>query len=416
MTSHHLLRRGFSSASAAAKPSATSLFASTPLGKPDAILGVTEAFKRSDNPQKINLGVGAYRDANGKPYVLPSIRHAEARLRDAQMEYLPVSGLPGFVDHSVALAYGKDSAVAVGGNYAGIQALSGTGACRIAGDLIARCMKKPDGEAAPLVLVPDPTWANHHAIFADAHCRVATYAYYDPKTKGVDVKACVEDLKRAPKGSVVLLHATAHNPTGCDLSMEEWGDVLGVVRERGLQTLFDSAYQGFTSGDLERDAASIRLAADMGCKVLLAQSYSKNMGLYGHRVGCVSLMTGDRDEAQAVESQMKIIARSMWSNPPIAGARLVNEVLGDPELESMWKEEMRGMAGRITGMRKLLVQALDEAGSKAGWKHIVEQNGMFTYSGLSKSQVDQLANEWAVFLTANGNSANLCYPQLSLSM
>lgn len=383
---------------------APSLFAATPLGAPDAILGVTEAYARSENPRKVNLGVGAYRDAAGLPFVLPSVRAAEARIvaRGDGMEYLPVSGLPGFVANSVALAYGRGGEVAGGGEYAGIQTLSGTGACRIAGELISRCMTLPEGEGRPLVLVPDPTWANHHAIFKDAGCRVATYAYYDSGTKGVDVKGCLESLRRAPKGSVVLFHATAHNPTGCDLKMDEWREVLGVVRERGLQALFDSAYQGFTSGDAEKDAASIRLAAEMGCKVLLAQSYSKNMGLYGHRVGCVSLLTGGMDEARAVESQMKIIARAMWSNPPIAGARIVNEVLGDAGLEELWKGEMRDMAGRIIGMRKALVVALEQAGSKADWGHIMKQNGMFTYSGLTKGQVDQLASEWAVFLTGNG--------------
>lgn len=397
-------RRALSASAPAAPPAAQpSLFARTPLGPPDAILGVTEAFKRSGNPRKINLGVGAYRDGAGRPYVLPSIRAAELALaaEGRDMEYLPVTGLRSFVEKSVRLAYGDANDHLRAGCYAGLQALSGTGACRIAGDLVARCMDKA-GEGKPLVLVPDPTWANHHAIFRDANCRVETYAYYDPARRGVDVAACLADLRRAPRGSVVLLHATAHNPTGCDLALDEWADVLGVARDRGLQCLFDSAYQGFTSGDADADAASIRMAADMGCNVLLAQSFSKNMGLYGHRVGCVSLLTASAEEAAAVESQMKIIARAMWSNPPVAGVRLVDAVLGDPKLEAMWREEMRGMAGRIMSMRKALVDALAGAGSAADWTHIVKQNGMFTYSGMTKPQVEQLADEWAVYLTGNG--------------
>lgn len=399
-----LSRRALASAAARAPDGgAPSLFAGTPQGPPDAILGVTEAFKRSDNPRKINLGVGAYRDGDGRPYVLPSVRAAEVALagEGRDMEYLPVSGLRSFVEKSVRLAYGEGNEHVRSGCFAGLQALSGTGACRIAGDLIARCMDKA-GEGRPLVLVPDPTWANHHAIFRDANCRVETYAYYDARRRGVDVAACLADLRRAPRGSVVLLHATAHNPTGCDLAADEWAAVLGVARDRGLQCLFDSAYQGFTSGDADEDAAAIRLAADMGLKVLLAQSFSKNMGLYGHRVGCVSLLTGSVGEAAAVESQMKKIARAMWSNPPVAGARLVDAVLGDARLEGMWRAEMRGMAGRIGGMRRALVGALADAGSGADWGHVERQNGMFAYSGLTAGQVARLADEWAVFLTADG--------------
>jgi aspartate/tyrosine/aromatic aminotransferase len=394
-----LARRALAT-STSAQPS---LFASTPLGPPDAILGVTEAYKRSTNPSKINLGVGAYRDADGHPYVLPSVRAAERQIadRNMNMEYLPVSGLRSFVEKSVRLAYGGRNRRVEAGEYAGIQTLSGTGACRVGGELVSRCMERSGGGKA-LVLVPDPTWANHHAIFRAAGCEVATYGYYDAARGGVDVARCLADLRRAPAGSVVLLHATAHNPTGCDLSLEEWADVLRVVRERGLQCLFDSAYQGFTSGDADVDAAAIRLAADMGCNVLLAQSFSKNMGLYGHRVGCVSLLTGSRREASAVESQMQIIARAMWSNPPIAGVRIVDEVLGDAKLEAMWREDVRRMAGRIIAMRHSLVRALAEAGSTADWGHIVKQNGMFTYSGLSEAQVGRLADEWAVFLTGNG--------------
>jgi aspartate aminotransferase, mitochondrial len=383
--------------------SVSSRFGIVPLGPPDPILGVTEAFKADPSPNKINLGVGAYRDDSGRPYVLPSVRIAERRLVDANldMEYLPVSGLQPFVKNALNLAYGSRNPHITAGNVASIQTLSGTGACRIAGEFMAR-FPSTAGEK-PLVLVPAPTWGNHHAIFGDSGCAVETYAYYDPSTKGVNIDALIASLRNAPAGSTVLLHATAHNPTGADPTSEQWSEISAVVKEKGHTPLFDSAYQGFTSGCTDIDAASIRMFVNDDHKsIMLAQSFSKNMGLYGHRVGCFSILTSSVDEARAIDSQLKIIARALWSNPPITGARIAAEILCDPELNALWRCEVRGMADRIKLMRTELRAALENAGSQHDWSHVTNQAGMFCFSGLSADAVAVLAKDHSVYLTSNG--------------
>lgn len=282
-----------------------------------------------------------------------------------------------------------------------MQTLSGTGALRIFGEFMHRFLEGKAGQK-PLVLLPNPSWANHAPIFRDSGCRVGTYRYYDEVTHGLDFDGCLSDLEQAEEGAVVLLHACAHNPTGVDFGMEEWARVSDVVREKGLLPLFDMAYQGFTSGDLDVDAEGLRRFVADGHRVVLAQSFSKNFGLYGHRVGCLSIMGENADEREAVESQLKILARPMYSNPPISGVRIVEEVLGDAELEGMWREEMKGMAQRIEGMRKSLREGLETHGSKLDWAHIERQNGMFCYSGLTKEQVHKLREEFSVYLASNG--------------
>jgi aspartate aminotransferase, mitochondrial len=380
-----------------------SRFSSVPLGPPDPILGVTEAFKADPSTIKINLGVGAYRDDAGHPYVLPSVRVAERRLVDAghDMEYLPVSGLQSFVKKALVLAYSLENAYLKDGNVAALQTLSGTGACRIAGEFLAR-FGSSDGEK-PLVLMPSPTWGNHHAIFRDAGCDIGTYAYYDPATKLVDIESLVASLRKAPAGSTVLLHATAHNPTGADPTHEQWAAISAVIKEKGHTPLFDSAYQGFTSGNTDVDATSIRMFVNDGHRsIMLAQSFSKNMGLYGHRVGCFSILTDSKTEAKAIDSQLKIIARALWSNPPLTGAFIAAEILGDPKLDAMWRQEVLGMANRINLMRSGLQGALEATGSSLDWSHITKQAGMFCFSGLSADAVAVLAKEHSVYLTSNG--------------
>lgn len=402
------MRRFLASIAADGRPGAdqlTSRFAATPLGPPDAILGITEAFNRDTNPRKVNLGVGAYRDAKGSPFILPCVRDAQRRLvdRDLAMEYLPVSGNAAFVERALALAYGPECAQLNGGVVAGLQALSGTGACRMAGELMVRWMDTAKtNRTQPLILMPNPTWANHIAIFRDAGCKVGTYSYYDADTKSVNIDAMLADLEQAPEGAAVLLHATAHNPTGCDPTIEQWKSISHVCAQRGLQVVFDSAYQGFTSGNADEDAASVRAFVADGHKIILAQSFSKNLGLYGHRVGAVSVVCDSPEERAAVESQLKILARAIWSNPPIAGARIAEEVFGNADLEKQWHVDLMTMANRIKSMRVGLKDALAVAGSKLDWSHIVEQNGMFTFSGLSPKAVEDLAEYWSVYLTKNG--------------
>lgn len=386
-------------------PSAAPLsrFSKTPKGPEDAILGVTVAYNNDTNPKKINLGVGAYRDDLGFPFVLSAVREAEHRILDRKphMEYLPVAGSATFVDKAIRLAYGSNEFVD-SGCVAAVQTLSGTGACRMAGVLMDRFLDGASRDAKPLILLPNPSWANHRPIFLDAGCNVDSYTYYDPATKSLDFDGCIKSLSDAPAGSVVLLHACAHNPTGVDPSIEQWREISAVLKAKGHLPLFDMAYQGFTSGDMDTDAASLRLFVEDGHRVVLAQSFSKNFGLYGQRVGCLSVLTDSKEETAAINSQLKIIARPMYSNPPIAGVRLVEEILGDEKLEQSWKSEMRDMALRIISMRSTLKDSLSQLGSVRNWDHIVNQHGMFCFSGLTKEQVDDLRERHSVYLTANG--------------
>ncbi|KAA8495555.1 Aspartate aminotransferase, mitochondrial [Porphyridium purpureum] len=376
-----------------------SRWSKVPLGPEDAILGVTVAYNHDPNPKKINLGVGAYRDDEGKPFVLESVRMAERILLEAEnaMEYLPVAGDKTFVKNALKLAFGSECSAAPGfENFAGMQTLSGTGACRMGGELLARFYDAPD------VYLPTPSWANHTPIFKDAGCTVKGYTYYDASTCGLDFKGMVADIEKMPPSSVVLLHACAHNPTGVDPSKAQWDQLSALMREKHLVPFFDMAYQGFTSGDADVDAYAPRKFLKDGHHMILAQSFSKNFGLYGHRVGCLSFACDSVAEAQAVESQLKILARPMYSNPPIHGVRVVNEILQEKTLESKWRLEMQGMAERITGMRMKLRSGLEARGSAKIWDHITSQNGMFCYSGLTPEQVGRLSTEWSVYLTKNG--------------
>lgn len=252
------------------------------------------------------------------------------------------------------------------------------------------------------MLLPNPSWANHGPIFADGGCRVGSYDYYDPATRGLDFDGCLKSLAAAPDGAAVLLHACAHNPTGVDPSPAQWDELSALLSRKRRTPLFDMAYQGFTSGDADVDAAALRRFVADGHRVLLAQSFSKNFGLYGHRVGCLSVLTDIPEETAAVTSQLKIIARPMYSNPPLAGVRIVEQILSDDALEASWREEMHGMASRIISMRTVLRDNMQKLGSAHNWDHVVNQNGMFCYSGLTKEQVAELRDKHSVYLMRNG--------------
>jgi len=277
-----------------------------------------------------------------------------------------------------------------------VQTLSGTGALRVAADFIAKF--KP---GVP-VYVPNPTWANHHPIFGDAGVKVQQYAYYDPANCGLNFSGMLNDIKNAPNGSVILLHACAHNPTGVDPTKEQWQELSKVIKEKEHFPLFDSAYQGFASGDTDKDAFPIRLFAKEGHNLAACQSFAKNFGLYGERIGALNFVTNSTTEAQALESQLKIVIRPMYSNPPVHGARIVSLILSDPDLTAQWKGEVKTMADRIITMRKKLVDGLSENGSTKDWNHIIKQIGMFCYSGLTPEQVDRLASEYHIYMTRNG--------------
>ena len=376
-----------------------SWWSGVPAGPKDPILGVTEAFKEDKSPNKLNLGVGAYRDENNKPVVIKSVATASQRLSDRRLnnEYAPIAGDPDFIAAAIALAYGADSPPIKEKRVAALQALSGTGALRLIGALIKNY--GINGKA-PTVFVPAPTWGNHNTIFEHAGLTVKPYRYYQPKTKGLDLEGLLADVKAAPSGSVFIVHACAHNPTGVDPKPDEWKQISAALK--GHFVVVDSAYQGFASGYPDKDAFAIRQFVSDGHAIALAQSFSKNFGLYGQRVGAVSIITQSPSERANVESQLKIIARAMYSNPPIHGSRIVTEILNDQSLRSQWEVDVKEMADRIIKMRSLLRAELERLGSRHQWSHITDQIGMFCYSGMTPEQVDRLTSEHHIYLTRNG--------------
>lgn len=367
-----------------------------PMGAPDAILGIAENFKACTDPNKVNVCVGAYRDENGKPWILPSVKEAEKIMIDdptENKEYASISGDAAYVAEAIKFAYGQDCDL---NKIAAVQSLSGTGACRVGGEFLAKF--------APVkkIYLPDPTWGNHIGIFEECGLEVVRYRYYNRATNRLDLEGMLEDIKDAPDGAVVLLHACAHNPTGCDPTKAEWEKISALCKEKDLQVFFDSAYQGFASGDAEADAFALRYFVDEGHNVMLAQSFAKNFGMYGERCGTLSFVTADQDEKDRVLSQVKRIIRPMYSSPPIHGSSIVRTVLTDEALTKQYYEECAFMANRIGSMRKTLAEKLKEAGSTHDWSHITSQIGMFAYTGMSSDMCDELTAEFSIFLTRDG--------------
>lgn len=375
-----------------------STWASVPQGPPDAILGITEAFKADTASHKINLGVGAYRDNEGKPFVLNTVREAEQRVvgKKLDKEYAPITGLSNFYTAAAELAYGSDSAPIKENRLAVTQTISGTGALRVGAEFLAKFLPSKK------ILLPSPSWANHKAVFSAAGLEVGQYRYYDKSTISLDFDGLKADLEQAAPGTAVLLHACAHNPTGVDPTKEQWQAIFNVVKERQLFPLFDMAYQGFASGDCDRDAYAVRYFVDNGLQVALNQSFAKNMGLYGERIGAFSIVCESSEEKARVDSQLKIIIRPLYSNPPIHGARIAAEILNDATLKQQWLGEVKSMADRMIEMRSLLREKLEKLGSKKDWSHVTSQIGMFCYTGLSPEQVDRLASEFSVYGTRDG--------------
>ncbi|KZV99071.1 PLP-dependent transferase [Exidia glandulosa HHB12029] len=322
-----------------------SAWSAVPAGPPDPILGVTEAFKADKDPRKINLGVGAYRDENGKPYVLGSVKKAEALLAEQMndKEYLPITGNGQFTKLAAELAYSPESAPLTEGRIAVTQSISGTGALRIGGAFLGR--HYPHSKA---IYLPTPTWGNHIPLFRDSGLEVRNYRYFDKSTVGIDWAGLTEDLKNAPEKSIVLFHACAHNPTGVDPTPEQWKELSDLVKEKQFFPFFDMAYQGFASGDCTKDAFAVRHFVKEGHQIALSQSFAKNMGLYGERVGAFSLVTADPEEKARVDSQLKIVIRPMYSNPPLHGARIAATILGSPELKTAWKAKAKARPNPTT--------------------------------------------------------------------
>ncbi|XP_061231930.1 aspartate aminotransferase, mitochondrial [Neopsephotus bourkii] len=384
---------------AAAATRASSWWSHVEMGPPDPILGVTEAFKRDTNSKKMNLGVGAYRDDSGKPYVLNCVRKAEAMIASKKMdkEYLPIGGLADFTRASAELALGENSEVLKSGRYVTVQGISGTGSLRIGASFLQRFFKSSRD-----VYLPKPSWGNHTPIFRDAGLQLQAYRYYDPKTCSLDFSGAMDDISKIPEKSIILLHACAHNPTGVDPRQEQWKEVAALVKKRNLLVYFDMAYQGFASGDINRDAWAVRHFIDQGINVLISQSYAKNMGLYGERAGAFTIICSSAEEAKRVESQLKILIRPMYSNPPLNGARIASIILNTPDIRKEWLVEVKGMADRIISMRTQLVSNLKKEGSSHNWQHITDQIGMFCFTGLKPEQVERLIKEFSIYMTKDG--------------
>jgi len=381
--------------------SSRSRFQEVQVAPPDPILGVTIAYNNDSDPDKLDLGVGAYRTEQKQPLVLNVVRKVERALAQndkLNKEYLPIDGLADFKSASIKLLLGADSPAIAEKRVAVTQALSGTGGLRLGAEFMKRFWP-----AGTPVYISSPTWGNHTNIFKDAGVEdVRTYRYYKAETRGLDYEGYLADLSAAPKGSMIVLHTCAHNPTGVDPTIEQWNGILDVIQEKELFPFFDTAYQGFATGDLEKDSAPVRMAISRGMELMASQSYSKNFGLYGERVGCFSIVCRSPEVASAVLSQLKVIIRPMYSNPPTWGARIVATVLNDKQLFDEWVDELRGMSSRIQRMRQELYDAIKKNGTPGTWEHILNQIGMFSFTGLTKGQVDVLVNKYHIYMLSNG--------------
>lgn len=372
------------------------LFSTVPLAPRDPILGLTEAYAADPNPDKVNLGVGVYQDADGKLPLLECVRQAEQRMAvdPKPRGYLPIDGLPAYITAVQQLVFGPSSAALAEGRVVTVQSIGGTGALKLGADFLRRL--DPDAT----VLISDPSWENHEALFTRAGFTVQTYRYYDATARGVDFDGMIADLRAAPAGTVVVLHACCHNPTGYDLTEQQWTTVIDTVRAGGLVPFLDMAYQGF-SESLDADGAVVRRFADSGLPLLVSTSFSKSLSLYGERIGALSLVCADADEAARLLSQDKIVIRTNYSNPPTHGAQLAASVLNDPELRQLWEQELGAMRDRIKAMRHRLVAGLEAAGiDDMGF--IATQVGMFSYSGLDREQMVALRERHGVYGTDKG--------------
>lgn len=363
----------------------------------DPILGVTEAFNADTNPRKVNLGVGVYYNDEGKVPLLECVRKAEQQLvaQAAPRAYLPIDGLAAYDKAVQALVFGADSPLIRDRRVVTVQALGGTGGLKIGADFLRRIAPGAS------IWISDPSWENHRALFENAGFRVNTYRYYDSATRGLDFAGMLAALATVPAGDVVVLHACCHNPTGADLTAEQWGQVISQVRERGLIPFLDIAYQGFGDG-IDADAHAVRAFAQAGMPFFVSNSFSKSFSLYGERVGALSIVAESADEAARILSQVKRIVRTNYSNPPAHGGKVVATVLETPELRALWESELAGMRDRIRDMRAQLVLKLEARVPGADFRFVVHQRGMFSYSGLTKAQVDRLRTEFSVYAIDTG--------------
>ena len=363
----------------------------------DPILGVTEAFVADTSPNKVNLGVGVYYDDDGKVPVLECVRQAEKKMAEAlaPRNYLPIDGMAAYNKAVQSLVFGADSEVVKSGRALTVQTLGGTGALKVGADFLRRL--NPDAG----LWISNPSWENHRAIFEYAGFRVSEYAYYNAATRGVDFDGMLASLGQLPAGAVVVLHACCHNPTGADLTPAQWEKVIDIVNQRRLMPFLDMAYQGFADG-IDADAFAVRRFADACPVVFVSTSFSKSLSLYGERVGALTIVTQNKDEAARTLSQVKRVIRTNSSNPSTHGAQAVTLVLTTPELRRHWETELGQMRDRIKQMRRELVDAIRQARADFDFGFVVQQRGMFSYSGLTREQVAKLRTEHSIYAIDSG--------------
>ncbi len=378
-----------------------SFFSAVEMAPRDPILGITEQFAADTNPNKVNLGVGVYYDDNGKLPLLKCVQAAEKAMTDDPKArgYLPIDGIAAYDAAVKALVFGAESEAVKSGRIATVQGVGGTGALKLGADFL----KKLNPNAK--VLISEPSWENHRALFTNAGFVVETHPYFDPAAHGglggINFSGMLASLNAAPAGTIVVLHACCHNPTGYDITPAQWDEVVAVVKTRKLMPFLDLAYQGFAYG-LKEDGAAVQKFVDAGMSFLVSTSFSKSFSLYGERVGALSILCESKDEAARVLSQLKIVIRTNYSNPPTHGGAVVAAVMADPKLRAMWEEELGEMRVRIKAMRQKLVDGLKAAGVKQDMSFITTQIGMFSYSGLSKDQMVRLRTEFGVYGTDAG--------------
>lgn len=374
-----------------------SLFSAVEMAPRDPILGLNEAFNADPRTHKVNLGVGVYFNEEGRIPLLRAVAAAEqARIEaHAPRGYLPIEGIAAYDQAVQKLLFGSDSELLAAGRVVTTQSVGGTGALKTGADFLKRLLPNA------VVAISDPSWENHRALFEAAGFPVQNYSYYDAANHGVNRAGMLADLKNLPARSIVVLHACCHNPTGVDLSLDDWQAVLDVVREREHVPFLDIAYQGFGDG-IEQDAAAVRLFADSGLNFLVSSSFSKSFSLYGERVGALSIVTNSKEEAGRVLSQAKRVIRTNYSNPPTHGATVVASVLNSAELRAMWEQELAEMRERIRDMRMAMVEQLAAQGAKRDFSFVARQRGMFSYSGLNAEQVERLKSEFAIYAVGTG--------------
>ena len=375
----------------------SSIFSSVEMAPRDPILGLNESFNADSRATKVNLGVGVYFNDDGKIPLLNAVKVAEkARLEAMPARgYQPIEGLGAYNQAVQNLLFGNDSPLLAEGRVVTAEALGGTGALKVGADYLKRLL--PDAT----VYISDPSWENHRALFESAGFPVESYPYYDAATRGVNFDAMKACLKTLAAGSIIVLHACCHNPTGADLSKEQWAEIIDVLRERNLVAFIDMAYQGFADGIAE-DAVALNLFAASGLQFFVSSSFSKSFSLYGERVGALSVVTASRDESARVLSQVKRVIRTNYSNPPTHGGAVVAAVLSSKELRQMWEDELAGMRVRIRAMRSSLADKLKAKGVAQDFSFITQQRGMFSYTGLSAAQVARLQSEFGIYAVSTG--------------